>query len=327
MTTSARAGSSTGVSITRTIAIARPLTRKDGFSLSGMRTTPDGSSVPIERWTGLPTFFIPGAPKAGTSTLYQHLRSHAEICMSEPKEPSIFYGHFGEREYMEACFRHRTNERVFGDGTATYMIQPDVPARIRDAVPDAKFIIAVREPIARAVSQYEFRVQKGTEVRPFDEIIKRGLDEEILSYSAYGTHFGRFFALFPMDRFHFVESAHLASDAGGTMAKVFEFLGVEPIPIAEQMRENVTRAPGSEKTRRILSYVRRTRVQRLVPRSARPQMRRLISKVMALGSSGSRTQIRPQDRARLTDLFEPEVEKLERATGLWFQAWRDEWGF
>ena len=277
-------------------------------------------------WTGAPTFFIPGAPKGGTSTLYHHLRGHPDVCMSEPKEPSIFYGHFGERDYLEACFRHRTDERIFGDGTATYMIQPDVPRRIHDAVPEAKFVIALREPIARAISQYEFRVQKGTEVRPFAEIVKRGLNEEILSFSAYGAHFSRFFALFPMERFHFVESAQLANDPEGTMTRVFEFLGVEPMPIAQEVRENVTRAPGSEKTRRILSFVRRTRLQRLVPRSVRPQMRRLASRVMALGSSGVRTEIRRPDRQRLVELYEPEVERLEREIGLSFPEWREAWG-
>ena len=276
-------------------------------------------------WTGVPTFFIPGAPKAGTSTLHRHLAAHPDVCMSEPKEPSIFYGHFGDPDYIETSFRHRTTEKVFGDATATYMLHPEVPGRIREAVPDAKLIVALREPIARAISQYEFRLQKGMEVRPFAEIVKRGLDEEILSYSAYGTHFGRFFALFPMDRFHFVESSDLASDPERTMAKVFEFLGVEPIRVSEDVRENVTRAPGSETTRRVLSFVRRTRVQRLVPRSVRPQMRRLASKVMALGASGSRTELRSRDRARLIELFEPEVQALEAATGLSFTAWREAW--
>ncbi|HEX2089997.1 MAG TPA: sulfotransferase [Actinomycetota bacterium] len=290
-----------------------------------MKARPDDVDVPVEPWTGTPTFFIPGAPKAGTSTLYRHLAAHPDVCMSEPKEPSIFFGHFGERDYAEACFRHRTTEKAFGDATATYMIHPEIPRRVHDAVPDAKFIIAVREPIARAVSQYEFRVQKGTEVRPFSEIVKRGLDEEILSYSAYGTHFGRFFSLFPTDRFHFVESNDLANDPGRTMAKVFEFLGVEPIPITKDVRENVTRAPGSDTTRRVLAVVRKTRVQRLVPRSVRPQMRRFASKIMALGSSGSRTELRSQDRARLIQLFEPEVEALKAATGLSFPAWREDW--
>jgi hypothetical protein len=272
-----------------------------------------------------PTLFIPGAPKAGTTTLYVHLRSHADICMSEPKEPSLFHSHFGDREYLERCYGHRTGERLLGDATATYMIQPDVAGRIRDAVPEARFIVALREPIARAVSQYDFRVQKGTEVRPFSDVVKRGLDEEILSFSAYGTHFGRFFDQFPVDRFHFVESSRLASDPQGTMNGVFEFLGVNPISIDPELRENVTRAPGSQRIRRMLAYARRTGVQRLVPRRFRPRMRRALSNVMAMGSSGGRTQIGDRDRARLIELFEPEVERLEAAARLSFPEWRRAW--
>lgn len=276
-------------------------------------------------WALGPMFFIPGAPKCGTSTLYMHLGTHPDICMSDPKEPSFFYSHFGERDYPEACYRHRTNERVFGEATATYMIQPDVPRRIRDSVPDARFIIALREPIARAISQYEYRLQKGSEVRPFSEIIKEGLAAEILSFSAYGTHFSRFFALFPMERFFFVQSTDLATDPDGTMAQVFEFLDVPPITVDREIRSNVTRAPGSEKIRRILSYVRRTRVQRLVPHSLRPHMHRLLSGMMAIGSSGLRTEIDPRDLSRLIELFEPEVGVLEAATGLSFSAWREAW--
>lgn len=272
-----------------------------------------------------PTFFIPGAPKCGTSTLYTHLSAHPDICMSDPKEPNFFHAHFGERDYLEACYRHAADERVFGEATATYMVHPEVPKRIRSAVPDAKFIIALREPIARAVSQYEFRVQKGSEVRPLSELIDMGLDAEVLSFSAYGTHFGRFFALFPIDRFLFVRSADLATDPEGTMARIFTFLDVEQIPVDREIRSNVTRAPGSERTRRILSSVRRTRVQRLVPHSLRPQMRRLLSGIMAVGSSGLRTEIEPRDRLRLIRLFEPEVNVLEEASGLSFAEWREDW--
>jgi hypothetical protein len=245
--------------------------------------------------------------------------------MCEPKEPNFFYSHFGEDDYLEACYRHQTNERVIGDATATYMIHPEVPRRIHDAVPDAKFIIALREPIARAASQYDYRVQRGIEVRPFSEIIESGLDAEILSFSAYGTHFSRFFALFPMDRFLFVQTTDLATDPEETMAKVFKFLDVEPIPVDRETRSNVTRAPGSERTRRILSSLRRTRVQRLIPPPLRPQMHRVLAGIMAIGSSGLRTEIAPRDRVRLIELFGPEVDVLEAATGLSFSAWREAW--
>ena len=38
----------------------------------------------------LPNFFIVGAPKAGTTSLYHYLESHPDIFMSPIKEPNFF---------------------------------------------------------------------------------------------------------------------------------------------------------------------------------------------------------------------------------------------
>ena len=37
-----------------------------------------------------PNFFIIGAPKSGTTALYQYLSSHPNIYMCTPKEPHYF---------------------------------------------------------------------------------------------------------------------------------------------------------------------------------------------------------------------------------------------
>ena len=41
----------------------------------------------MENW---PNFFIVGAPKAGTTSLYEYLKGHPEIYMSPIKEPDYF---------------------------------------------------------------------------------------------------------------------------------------------------------------------------------------------------------------------------------------------
>jgi hypothetical protein len=38
----------------------------------------------------LPNFFIVGAPKAGTTSLYYYLQRHPEVFMSTIKEPNFF---------------------------------------------------------------------------------------------------------------------------------------------------------------------------------------------------------------------------------------------
>ncbi|MCH9035408.1 MAG: sulfotransferase [Planctomycetes bacterium] len=37
-----------------------------------------------------PDFFIVGAPKCGTTSLYEYLRQHPEVFMSRIKEPHFF---------------------------------------------------------------------------------------------------------------------------------------------------------------------------------------------------------------------------------------------
>src|SRR6185503_6297315 len=38
----------------------------------------------------LPNFFVAGAPKAGTTSLYHYLRQHPQVFMSRIKEPTFF---------------------------------------------------------------------------------------------------------------------------------------------------------------------------------------------------------------------------------------------
>ena len=37
-----------------------------------------------------PTFMIVGAPKCGTTALYEYLQTHPQIFISDPKEPLYF---------------------------------------------------------------------------------------------------------------------------------------------------------------------------------------------------------------------------------------------
>ena len=49
----------------------------------------------------LPNFFIVGAPKAGTTSLYHHLDQHPQIYMSPLKEPCYFSSELRPENYTE----------------------------------------------------------------------------------------------------------------------------------------------------------------------------------------------------------------------------------
>src|SRR5436190_20938382 len=107
----------------------------------------------------LPTFFIIGAPRSGTSSLHHYLNLHPEIGMSRLKETHHFVDNVQpparrveDRAEYEALFP--SDARVRGEASPSYACYPQhggAPERISVLLPDAKFIYLVRDPIERTV--------------------------------------------------------------------------------------------------------------------------------------------------------------------------------
>jgi len=118
------------------------------------------------RW---PNFFIVGAQKAGTSSIYSLLRSIPGIYMSPLKEPNYFSPNSPTRPSHDkkryaGLFGGVTDEIAIGEASPSYLWDPDSPKLIHDAIPKARIIISLRDPVQRAYSQYLMRTrpQKST---------------------------------------------------------------------------------------------------------------------------------------------------------------------
>jgi Sulfotransferase family len=111
----------------------------------------------------LPNFLIVGAPKAGTTSLYDGLRQHPDIFMSGLKEPR-FFAYDGQRnsskypvktlEDYEALFEGVRHEKAIGEASPAYFWSTDIPPRIRSLIPEARIIASLRDPVRRSFSLY-----------------------------------------------------------------------------------------------------------------------------------------------------------------------------
>ena len=111
----------------------------------------------MEIW---PNFFIVGAPKAGTSTLFYYLKSNSEIFMSSIKEPgyfnigidleSIFVPMIKNRKKYLSLFEHTENKKAIGESTTTYLMDPRAPLQIKKQIPE---IIGFSEMSAKRISK------------------------------------------------------------------------------------------------------------------------------------------------------------------------------
>jgi hypothetical protein len=160
----------------------------------------------------LPNFFIVGAPKAGTTSLYRYLDQHPEIYMSAIKEPHYFAdeiraencdpmlrrrmahddaalqqflsgamrekrfgGIVSDWETYLRLFSNAGPETALGEASVCYLWSPTAPARIADTIPDAKIVVMLRDPADRAFSQYVHGVADGVIRWSFREHIERNL--------------------------------------------------------------------------------------------------------------------------------------------------------
>lgn len=146
---------------------------------------------PRER--ALPDFVVIGAQKAGTSSLYGQLSAHPSVVPALRKEihyfdrspePLAHYRAWFPRRATLDRVAARTGRALTGEATPFYLCHPAVPGRLRAAVPDARLIVALRDPVARAISGYHHAVRVGDETRPIEIALDPTAAEDLPPASA-----------------------------------------------------------------------------------------------------------------------------------------------
>ena len=134
-----------------------------------------------------PNFFILGAAKCGSSSLYRYLDQHPDIAFSTPKEPIFFEAEYekGLDYYTATYFPNWNGEQRIGEARHRNLYLPYVPQRLYDSYPEAKLIVILRNPIERAFSDWLMRRRSGHESLDFDAAISSDLKriEEGMDFS------------------------------------------------------------------------------------------------------------------------------------------------
>lgn len=191
----------------------------------------------------LPNFLVIGAMKAGTTSLRQYLAAHPQVFMSRNKELHFFTdGLYDPRRgwdsgwekgwaWYEQQFAAAGDAVARGESSPSYTAYPfrkGVPARIAEGLPDVRLVYLLRHPLERARSEYVHKRLNGRESRPMGTAL---LDDPVyLDKSRYATQMEQYLAHFPRDRILAVLTEDLRDDRAATMARIFEFLGIDPNP-------------------------------------------------------------------------------------------------
>ncbi len=203
--------------------------------------------TPAER-TKLPNFFVIGAMKAGTTSLYEYLRRHPQVFMTHVKEPHYFTGagrpfysvHPQMARTLEdylSLFVSVSGERAIGEASPSYLPFPEAPHRIRDVLPESKIVAILRDPVDRAFSSYSHRRARRLEsARSFGEAVAMELagnpdgdgDRDHVAYGFYGRQLAVYFELFDRSQVHVILQEDLARDPSRAIHDLYAFVGVDP---------------------------------------------------------------------------------------------------
>lgn len=217
-------------------------------------------------------FVIGGAQKAGTTALAAMIVDHPELMIAMGKEAHWFDD---DRNFVPGATIEMPYEAWFGgaepgmtlfDATPAYCWWPRAPARIRDYNPAMKWVLLLRDPVERAYSHWNMARSRGTEKLGFvDALAAEGTrmrtagpeEAQRISYFSrglYAQQIRRIWGLFPREQTLILRSDWLEDDPAGTVARVLEFVGVEPLDEVEPQRRNVGeyRTRISEQERRVV---------------------------------------------------------------------------
>ncbi len=200
----------------------------------------------------LPDFLILGAQKAGTTSLFDYVCQHPQVCPPFHKEV-----HYFDLSYRRGLAWYRAHfslsgkaaHSLTGEASPYYLYHPRVAERVARDLPEAKLLVLLRNPVDRAYSHYRFNqrwnnvnaptfleaIDREPElIRPEKERMRK--DPAYQSYALqhysyldrgnYAVQLRHWFRHVDRSRFLILKSEDLFQDPEPTMQKVFSFLGL-----------------------------------------------------------------------------------------------------
>lgn len=294
----------------------------------------------------IPDFFILGAPKCGTTSLYRYLEPNPQIFLCAEKEPGFFCADLPFRnvttiERYRGLFAGRGDRAQAGEASPWYLYsRVAVPGilRLRD---DARFVVMLRNPVELAVSLFfqhrhdgiepetsfasAWQVQRDAHLADFGPLGHEIPGFPYLDICRLGSQLERLLTLVRPDRVLVLFLDDLAADPGLVVQRVSRFLGVtlcEPMSFPVHNSSRINRSDALAQAWR--AATQRGRLYWAVKRSVnavglRPG-RWLFERLITRETTYDRPP--PALIRSMQEQLDPDIALLERLTGRRLDRWR-----
>lgn len=299
----------------------------------------------------LPNFFIVGAPRCGTTSLWTYLSRHPQIHMAYQKEP-LFFGSDLTKTPNEFCvleeepyfelFRPGKDRAIRGEASVMYLFSKTAAREIYQCNPEARILIALRNPVDLVYSHYgQLRWGGYEDIETFDEALRvegerrmgrripeTALVREALFYSEIGMlgdQVERYLNVFPRKQIYFMVFDDFVREPAKVYLDLLDFLGVSRI----EPTSYAVRNPHKEARSQTLSawFQRPPKLaQGVLALLPQPHRYVMLGHLQGLLNTRrvKRKSVRPETRRWLQDHFASDTQRLgvliERDLSAWLRT-------
>ena len=232
-----------------------------------------------------PDFFVLGAMKAGTTSLHHYVTQHPDVLVQADKEPTYFASDgtppvwLGPGDDQHVVRRRAWDEAAYldmyarapgvlaGDFSVQYLPLPEVPDRLLSAVPDARLVVILRDPVLRAHSAWKMWRQIGRETLSFRDALEAEEERRAAGWAPvwwyrdlgrYGEQVARWLDRGGDDRMLVVRTEDLARDPVGVVQTIYTHIGLDPT-FEPDTRERLNVRTSVPRSSRVQRWIRDTR--------------------------------------------------------------------
>ena len=282
-------------------------------------------------------FFIVGAPKAGTTSLYHYLSEHPQVEMSSQKEPDYFSDkaihqqgmYYGKNrvntlDKYESLFVQKEGV-VYGEGSVSYLFYDNVAEDIKKYNPNAKIIIMLRNPIERAFSHYLMDYRLGLVSDSFENIITKKSKhknahlfyQQYIEVSKYANQIQRYLDFFEKENILFIDYEDFKNNVAKTVDQVYDFLNISTEFAADiNTKYNTFTMPKNKGIRFIYSFVFLRKILTFfLPIYLVKNIRAFLFK------ADKKPELLKETRSQLSIIFNNDIKKLEEVLGKNYSKW------